>query len=94
MTTTSKAQRRGLLSRLNLFGGTPAKKWEAENVVPASDITQNLSVMYGSGMTTVASLTPGTAADFQLRRGDSEVTIKVTPTARPNQAQRGAQQRR
>lgn len=56
MTTTPKAQRRGLLSRLNLFGGTPAKKWEAENVVPASDITQNLSVMYGSGMTTVASL--------------------------------------
>ena len=56
MTTTSKAQRRGLLSRLNLFGGTSAKKWEAENVVPASDITQNLSVMYGSGMTTVASL--------------------------------------
>ena len=45
-------------------------------------------------LTTVASLTPGTAADFQLRRGDSEVTIKVTPTARPNQAQRGAQQRR
>jgi Do/DeqQ family serine protease len=45
-------------------------------------------------LTTVASLTPGTAADFQLRRGDGEVTIKVTPTARPNQAQRGGQQRR
>ncbi len=45
-------------------------------------------------LTTVASLTPGTAADFLLRRGDGEVTIKVTPTARPNQAQRGAQQRR
>lgn len=45
-------------------------------------------------LTTVASLTPGTAADFQLRRGDGEVTIKVTPTARPNQAQRGNQQRR
>jgi len=45
-------------------------------------------------LTTVAGLTPGTAADFLLRRGDGEVTIKVTPTARPNQAQRGAQQRR
>jgi S1-C subfamily serine protease len=45
-------------------------------------------------LTTVASLTPGKAADFQLRRGDGEVTIKVTPTARPNQAQRGNQQRR
>ncbi|MEG2630707.1 MAG: trypsin-like peptidase domain-containing protein [Comamonas sp.] len=44
-------------------------------------------------LTTVASLTPGTAADFLLRRGDGEVTIKVTPTARPNQAQRGAQRR-
>lgn len=44
-------------------------------------------------LTTVASLTPGTAADFQLRRGDAEVTIKVTPTARPNQAQRGGQGR-
>ncbi|MNY58443.1 hypothetical protein D3C86_1947780 [compost metagenome] len=45
-------------------------------------------------LTTVAGLTPGSAADFLLRRGDGEVTIKVTPTARPNQAQRGAQQRR
>ncbi|WP_159910786.1 Do family serine endopeptidase [Pantoea sp. 18069] len=45
-------------------------------------------------LTTVAGLTPGTAADFQLRRGDGEVTIKVTPTARPNQAQRDNQQRR
>lgn len=45
-------------------------------------------------LTTVAGLTPGTPADFLLRRGDGEVTIKVTPTARPNQAQRGAQQRR
>lgn len=45
-------------------------------------------------LTMVAGLTPGTAADFQLRRGDGEITIKVTPSARPNQTQRAPQQRR
>ncbi|MET1116926.1 MAG: Do family serine endopeptidase [Comamonas sp.] len=44
-------------------------------------------------LTTVAGLTPGTAAAFELRRGDGEVTIQVTPTARPPQTQRGAERR-
>ena len=39
-------------------------------------------------LTTVSGLKPGVAADFELRRGDTELTIKVTPTARPSQAQR------
>ncbi|MCT9813343.1 trypsin-like peptidase domain-containing protein [Acidovorax sp. Be4] len=44
-------------------------------------------------LSTVASLTPGTAADFQLRRGDTELTIKVTPAVRPAQPKREEQRR-
>ncbi|MOA40727.1 serine endoprotease [compost metagenome] len=44
-------------------------------------------------LTTVASLPPGTAADFQLRRGDAEVTLKVVPAVRPSQPQREGQGR-
>ncbi len=44
-------------------------------------------------LSTVAGLAPGTATDFQLRRGDTELTIKVTPAVRPAQPKRENQPR-
>ncbi|MGL5290127.1 MAG: hypothetical protein ACRC9N_11730 [Aeromonas sp.] len=52
MTTKPKTQRRGLLS--SLFGGT-TRDYEAE-AASVSDITQTDTMLYGAGMTTVASL--------------------------------------
>ncbi len=39
-------------------------------------------------LATVAGLQPGTGTDFQLRRGETELTIKVVPAVRPNQRTR------
>lgn len=45
-------QRRGLLSIL----GISSKKWESDNLPSASEISPSDSMLYGAGMTTVASL--------------------------------------
>lgn len=53
MTTDSpQKQRRGILSRL----GLSAKKWESENLPASSEISPSDTMLYGAGMTTVASL--------------------------------------
>ena len=41
--------------------------------------TRNVSEL----LTAVASLKPGEAAKFDVRRADSEVTLEITPGTRP-----------
>lgn len=51
-TESSQKQRRGILSRL----GLSAKKWENENLPASNEISPADTMLYGAGMTTVASL--------------------------------------
>lgn len=52
MPNQTPKQRRGLLSIL----GISSKKWESDNLPSASEITPSDTMLYGAGMTTVASL--------------------------------------
>ena len=51
-TQTPPKQRRGILSKL----GLSARKWESENLPASNEIQPADSMLYGAGMTTVASL--------------------------------------